>query len=84
MDIKPDPNINPVRKGAQRRTRATGVARDGREFTKTEAIHKALELSPDVRSEKVAAGKLLLGDVHYPPPDTIHRIANLLASTIQP
>lgn len=49
------------------------------DFKATEALNKALERTPDVRPEKVEKARQDVGQVEYPPRETIQRLAQLLA-----
>lgn len=49
------------------------------DFKATEALEKALERAPDVRPEKVEKARQEVGQVDYPPKETIQRISQLLA-----
>lgn len=48
-------------------------------FSDSEAVNRALQQSPDVRSDKVAQATQWANDVQYPPLATIRAIAHLLA-----
>jgi hypothetical protein len=55
------------------------VETEGARFDNADALEKALERTPDVRSEVVERGKQLVADQTYPPRETLQRIAALLA-----
>ena len=48
-------------------------------FESTTALDQALQQEPHIRAEAVARAKNYIGEVAYPPPETIAKIANLLA-----
>ncbi len=52
---------------------------DQASFLRSEALNRALRDTPDVRPERVARARELIGDVQYPPRETITKISNLLA-----
>ncbi len=53
-------------------------------FEAAAAVDSALERTPDVRPEVVERARRLVESPHYPPPETIRRIANLLALHLNP
>lgn len=57
------------------------LARTGDEVSleQSAALLTALADTPDVRPEEVERAKQLIGDVRWPPEETIRRIAELLA-----
>ena len=57
---------------------------DGVDFASSERLEKALASTPDVRAEEVRRAKALVGQVDYPPMETINKISNLLALNIVP
>ena len=48
-------------------------------FENSRALEARLEQLPAARPEKVSQGRVLVGDPAYPPPETIQKIAVLLA-----
>lgn len=73
IDASPRVGVNPAR-------RQTVSARaDTVSFQKVEALDQALQATPPVRTEEIARARDLIGDVKYPPADTINSIAALLA-----
>jgi hypothetical protein len=48
-------------------------------FSRAEALNKALEETPDARTEDVLRAKDLFNQVQYPPVQIIHRLSRLLA-----
>ncbi len=81
MEINPNsriawsPSLAPV---PATRT-ASEIATDRTTFDEIRKLNQSLGNAPDVRPEVVARAKALLGDVHYPPMETIQRIGELLA-----
>jgi hypothetical protein len=65
-------------------SRAAQVARDEVAFENSRALTTALRNTPESREDVVRRATELVGDAHYPPPDTIRMISNLLAIQIQP
>src|SRR5262245_50802737 len=54
-------------------------AQDEVAFEDTRALTTALQETPAVRAEVVRRAAELVGDVNYPPPETIRMISHLLA-----
>ncbi len=48
-------------------------------FGQTDELDQTLRAQPNTRQEAVSRAKGLIADASYPPPETIKRIANLLA-----
>lgn len=64
-------------------SQAPQVAQDQVAFENTRALTTALQDSPVVRDDVVRRATELVGDVNYPPPETIRMISHLLAIQIQ-
>jgi hypothetical protein len=64
-------------------TRATKAVQDEVAFENTRALTTALQGVPAVRDEVVRRATALVGDVNYPPAETIRRISRLLAIQLQ-
>ena len=81
MEIKLDLNAGNVQqvKAAKPVVRPERVETEAARFDKADALERALERTPDVRSEVVERGKQLVADPAYPPRETLQRIAALLA-----
>jgi hypothetical protein len=73
IDTTPRVGVSPTR----RQTVSAGT--DSVSFQKVEALDQALQATPVARTEAVARARELIGDVKYPPADTINSIAALLA-----
>lgn len=69
-------------------TRSAGrdakVAQDEVAFENSRALTTALENTAVVRDEVVRRAIELVGDVNYPPPETIRMISHLLAIQMHP
>jgi hypothetical protein len=52
-------------------------------FENSRALTTALKNTPESREDVVRRATELIGDVNYPPPDTIRMISNLLAIQMQ-
>ena len=52
-------------------------------FKGVASLENALQETPDVRPDKVARGRQLIADPHYPPPEIMQRVAQVLAPNIQ-
>ena len=81
MDVKLNPNIDPVRygKGNPIKPRPMPLAGVTAQFDGADGLERSLQATPEVRPQTIARAQQLIGDVAYPPPKTIRRIAALLA-----
>lgn len=59
--------------------RAAQAAEDEVAFENSRALTTALQNTPESRDDVVRRATELVGDVNYPPPETIRMISNLLA-----
>jgi hypothetical protein len=59
---------------------APELPRDRATFDEIAKLRQAMGSAPDIRPTVVARAKSLLGDVNYPPMETIQRIGELLAA----
>jgi hypothetical protein len=59
--------------------RGTKAAQEEVAFENARALTSALNDTPSVRDDVVRRATGLVGDVNYPPPETIRMISNLLA-----
>jgi hypothetical protein len=48
-------------------------------FAQSAAVEQALQKSPEIRTDAVDRARSLVGNINYPPPETIRRLSNLLA-----
>lgn len=64
---------------ATRPSQASRAVEDDVAIENSHALRKALEDTPYLRSEVVKRAAALVGDVAYPPPETIRMISHLLA-----
>lgn len=55
---------------------------DTAQFDRAAALNRALADTPDLRANEVERARELIGDVSYPPAETIQRIASLLATNL--
>jgi hypothetical protein len=62
----------------------TRASQDEVAFENARALTSALHDTPSVRDEVVRRATGLVGDVNYPPPETIRMISNLLAIQLEP
>lgn len=63
--------------------RDTQAAQDEVALENTRALKTALKNTPESRDDVVRRATELVGDVNYPPPETIRMISNLLAIQMQ-
>lgn len=59
-----------------------GPGVDTAQFDHAAALNRALADTPDLRAGEVERARELIGDVSYPPAETIKRIASLLATNL--
>ena len=85
MEVKANQNVDVASRVIvnQTKPRPAAVGSDTTSFTRVAALDEALQATPAVRPEAVARAKELIGDVKYPPADTINGIATLLALKLQ-
>lgn len=62
----------------------TKAAQDEVAFENSRALTAALQNTPESREDVVQRAVELVGDVNYPPPETIRMISHLLAIQMQP
>lgn len=67
----------------QRTAGETRAAQDEVALENTRALTTALKNTPESRDDVVRRATELVGDVNYPPPETIRMISNLLAIQMQ-
>jgi len=64
-------------------SRAARVAEDEVAFENSRALTTALHNTPESRDDIVRRATELVGDVNYPPPETIRMISHLLAIQLE-
>jgi hypothetical protein len=64
--------------------RDTKAAQDEVAFENSRALTTALHNTPESREDVVQRAVELVGDVNYPPPETIRMISHLLAIQMRP
>jgi hypothetical protein len=64
---------------AVKRPAASKAGADDVSFQDSAVLETALEKLPETRAEAVERARNLIGDVHYPPEETIRKISHLLA-----
>lgn len=81
MDIKLNPHVETVAKVATgpARPREASARTDDVVLDQSRALEARLASTPDIRADVVERAKGLIADSHYPPAETIRKIANLLA-----
>jgi hypothetical protein len=86
MEIDPSAKTGAVYKAADRPPLVHPAKSpvDQAMFNRSEALDRAFSQVPEVRPEKVARARDLIGQVTYPPRETIAKISELLALTIKP
>ena len=63
--------------------RETAAAEQDVAFENSRALTAALQNTPESREDVIRRATELVGDVNYPPPETIRRISHLLAIQMQ-
>ena len=81
MEINLDTKLNAIRARQANPTKSPAPPKpiDSATFTGADRLNQALAATPQVRPKEVQRAKELIGDVTYPPPETIRRISVLLA-----
>ena len=82
MEIKLRTNIDSVARVENTQPKASRpIDADGEMsvFENSRALEARLKEFPDIRADKVAHGKRLVGDPEYPPRETMRQLAALLA-----
>jgi len=81
MQIDPNNHISPAARPTAPRVsaRVTVQQGGGPSFEQAAQLNQALRETPEVRPEAVARAQHLIGDVRYPPDETLQSIARLLA-----
>jgi hypothetical protein len=64
-------------------SRAVQAAQEEVAFENSRALTTALQNTPESREDVVRRATELVGNVNYPPPETIRKISHLLAIQIQ-
>ena len=64
-------------------SRAAHAPEDDVALENTRALKTALDNTPFARADLVQRATEMVGDVNYPPPETIRMISNLLAIKLQ-
>ena len=85
MEIKMNAQVvslPPVAMSGSKLRSASGAVSDEMAFDQSQALDQRLQEQPAVRAEVVAKAKELVSDVHYPPQETIRKIASLLAMNL--
>jgi hypothetical protein len=85
MEITPNNNVEPVARAlaSQAKARTPQPGADTATFDRATALKETLEATPLVRPEMVLAARQRIGDVRYPPEETIQRLAALLAMNLE-
>lgn len=85
MQIKLNSNVDPVVNVPQGASKAPAgsSAADPASFAQAERLDQVLATSPDTRAAAVASAKQLIAQSSYPPPETIDKIAALLATHLE-
>ncbi len=80
MQVNPSGKSEPVNGvNALTATRRSAPPAEEASFSRLDNLRLALDQTPAVRDTEVLRAKKLVGDVQYPPDETVRRIANLLA-----
>ena len=84
MEIKWNSNIDPVVRAGPSpiKARAPQAGTDSVAFDQVEVLDQALRATAAGRPEMIGRARQLIGNVKYPPEETIQRIATLLAMSL--
>ncbi len=84
MQISPNSNSGPVTRTYWKAFPSApgNHGADSAQFDQAAALNRALADTPDLRPGEVERARALIGDVTYPPRETIQRIASLLALNV--
>jgi hypothetical protein len=83
MEINPNRNVDPALPvGASSKSRVQSRGSSDISFEQSASLNAALEATPDSRADVVSRAEELVALSSYPPPETINRIANLLAANL--
>ena len=84
MEIKPNAQVEslPPLAVSQSRPRAVSEPVDEASFNQSQALEQRLQDEPPVRPGEVARAKELVSGINYPPQETIHKLASLLAMNL--
>lgn len=88
MEINSNRSLDPAATPAAGPVKAKGAAQagslynDDTSFESSANLASALSNAPDSRADVIARAEKLVADPSYPPPETIRRIANLLAANL--
>ena len=82
MEVKLNSNLGPVGNvsATNQNLPATRLPQDRTSFESAAVLEKKLADVPEVRPEAVARARDLIASTNYPPPETIDKIAALLAT----
>lgn len=85
MDIQRTGSFEPVSKIQRNLSRRdpSVPGTDDQDFSQTDALRGAMDNLPRSRPDKIQRAKELIGDVNYPPAQTIRKISDLLAVKMQ-
>ncbi len=84
MEINPNLNSGAVNRISEQSSPARPIRATGDQavFNRSEALNRSFAETPEVRQDKVARARELIGQVTYPPRETIAKISDLLAMNI--
>ncbi|MBI5800014.1 MAG: hypothetical protein HZA92_04715 [Verrucomicrobia bacterium] len=85
MQVSPNNNTGPVIRAYWKASPPVpgGHGADTAQFDRATALNRSLADTPGVRPGEVERARELIGNVSYPPAETIKRIASLLAVNIK-
>jgi hypothetical protein len=83
MEINPNRNVDPVLPtGTPYKARVQASGASETSFEQSAGLNAALKATPESRADVVSRAEDLVSQSSYPPPETINRIANLLAANL--
>jgi len=81
MQINPNSQVRPVFRMVAHppAVQKVGAETGPVEFSQVTALNEALQQAPNARAEQINRARKLVGEVDYPPRETMRSIAQLLA-----
>ena len=85
MEVNPNISTGPVARAGSKppvTARGQSAQTDSVSLQDSETVNKAVQQTPDVRSEAVARARELVADVNYPSTEVIRGVSNLFAAKL--
>jgi hypothetical protein len=82
MQINPTNHFTPLPERRRVTAAGTPLVRDEADFATAETVQASLQSAPEVRAQEIGRAKTLIDTAVYPPEETIAKIANLMAMSV--